>query len=55
MNLHAGKITWSIALIGLFFLLQGCEDESKKPLEQGHYGPTIDVARDIKESPKQNE
>ena len=33
-------------------MLQGCNDDNK-PLEQGHSGPVIDVARDVKNSPQE--
>jgi hypothetical protein len=41
-----------ILLITMAWMLHGCEDDNK-PLEQGHTGPTIDVARDVKNSPQE--
>lgn len=41
-----------VVFVSLFFLLHGCGEEKK--VEQGHSGATIDVAKDVKKSPRDN-
>lgn len=43
-----------LILITVFgWMLQGCGKEDNAPLEQGHTGPSIDVQRDMQNSPRQ--
>lgn len=54
MIMHINTAKKSLFLVSLVLFLQGCGEDNPKPLEQGHSGPTIDVARDVKTAPQEH-